>query len=283
MSDIPLHHWVNRRRGFLERTLIDLELILDRSWATDAATARDGLLQRLDARVKLACAAVLIVHAAATAHLRSVAVIIALVLVLAAISRLELRAIFRLWLTVGVLAALLAIPALFLTPGAHKVFTIPVLDWTITDTGLLVGAKLLFRALASSTTAAVLVLSTRWQAVLKALRRFGVPAVAVVLIGMSYRYIVMFVQAAIELTNARKSRTVGRMPFAERRRLALSSVGVLLQRAFTLGNEVHLAMQARGYRGEVLVLDEFAMTSRDWIALGAVFVFELLLIRIAAA
>src|SRR4051812_14529336 len=124
MSDIPLHHWLSRRRGFLERTLADLELILDRSWAADAAGAQDGLLQRLDPRVKLASAAVLIVHAAATQRLWTVAVIIGFVVVLAAVSRLELRAILRLWLTVGVLAALLAIPALFLTPGAHTVFVV---------------------------------------------------------------------------------------------------------------------------------------------------------------
>lgn len=278
MSDLPLHHWVSGRHGFLERTLLDLELILDRSWAADAGVAHSGVLQRIDPRVKLVSAAVLIIHAAATQQLRIIAMIIGLVLLLAAWSRLELRAIFRLWLTVGLLAALLAVPALFLTPGETPILTVPSPGWSITSTGLTVAAKLLLRALASSTTAAVLVLSTRWQAVLKALRRVGMPAVAVVLIGMSYRYIVLFVQTAIELTNARKSRTVGRLPFAERRRLAFSTAGVLLQRAFTLASEVHLAMQARGYRGEVLVLDEFTMTRRDWAALGLICLVEFLLV-----
>jgi cobalt ECF transporter T component CbiQ len=254
-------------------------LILDRSWSTDASSANDGFLQRLDPRVKLGAAAVLIVHAAATTRLWTVAVIVTAVVVVAAASRLELRPIFRLWLTVGVLAALLAVPALFLTPGARIVFRIPVIGWNISDTGLLVAGRLLLRALASSTTAAVLVLSTQWQAVLKALRRFGVPTVAVMLIGMSYRYIVLFVQSAIELTNARKSRTVGRMRLAERRRLALSSVGVLLERAFSLGNEVHLAMQARGYRGEVLLLDDYSMSARDWVAIAVLVFFEVILIK----
>ncbi len=279
MSDIPLHHWLSRRRGFVERTLADLELILDRSWSTDASSAHDGILQRLDPRVKLGAAAVLIIHAAGTTDLPTVAMIVAAVLIVAAASRLELRPVFRLWLTVGVLAALLAVPALFLTPGPRTVFRVPGLGWSITNTGLLVAGRLLLRALASSTTAAVLVLSTQWQAVLKALRRFGFPTVAVMLIGMSYRYIVLFVQTAIELTNARKSRTVGRMRLAERRRLALSSVGVLLERAFSLGNEVHLAMQARGYRGEVLLLDDYSMSARDWTALAVLVCFEVILIK----
>ncbi|MEJ7606986.1 MAG: hypothetical protein WKF37_12155 [Bryobacteraceae bacterium] len=69
------------------------------------------------------------------------------------------------------------------------------------------------------------------------------------------------------------------MPLAERHRLALSSVGVLLERAFALGNEVHLAMQARGYRGEVLVLDEFFLSSRDGFAVLTLVAFELILFR----
>src|SRR4051812_39853166 len=133
MSDIPLHHWLSRRRGFVERTLADLELILDRSWSTDASSAHDGILQRLDPRVKLGAAAVLIIHAAGTTDLPTVAMIVAAVLIVAAASRLELRPVFRLWLTVGVLAALLAVPALFLTPDPRIVFRVPGLGWSITN------------------------------------------------------------------------------------------------------------------------------------------------------
>ncbi|MEJ7606985.1 MAG: energy-coupling factor transporter transmembrane component T [Bryobacteraceae bacterium] len=204
MSDIPLHHWLSRRRGFVERTLADLSLILDRSYAGMSRLLKMVLYQRLDPRVKLVSAAVLIVHSASTQSLWTIATIVGAALTLAIASRLPLGPIFRLWLTVGILAACLAVPAMFLTPG-RTVYTVPVLGWSATATGATVAARLVLRALASSTIAAVLVLSTSWQHVLKAMRRFGVPVVAVVLIGMSYRYVVLFLHTAIELTNARKA------------------------------------------------------------------------------
>jgi cobalt/nickel transport system permease protein len=277
MSDVPLHHWISRRRGFLERTLSDLSFILDRSYAGDPLVFHDRLLQRLDPRVKLGAAILLIVHSASTHSVWVVAAILTGAVMLAIASRLPLVPILRLWLTVGVLAALLAIPAMFMTSG-RILWSIPSVGWNVSDSGVNVAARLVLRALASSTIAAVLVLSTSWQYVLKAMRRFGVPVVAVVLIGMSYRYIVLFLQTGIELINARKSRLVGKLPASEGRRLALSSIGVLLEKAFTLGNEVHLAMQARGYRGEVAVLDEFAMARRDWFALSCISAFELMLL-----
>jgi energy-coupling factor transporter transmembrane protein EcfT len=36
-----------------------------------------------------------------------------------------------------------------------------------------------------------------------------------------------------------------------------------------MSGEVYLAMQARGFRGEVYLLDDFRMRPLDWFALGA--------------
>ncbi len=277
MSDLPLHHWVSRRKGFLERTLADLTLILDRSYATEAASSQTSALHRLDARVKVASAAILTIQAASASNVSTIAWIVCGVATLAMICRIPPGPILRLWATVGVLAAMLAVPAIFMTPG-RPVYRIPLLSWTVTDAGVLVASKLVLRALASSTIGAVLVLSTSWQYVLKAMRRFGIPVIAVVLVAMTYRYIVLFLHTAIDMMNARKSRTVGRLPFAARRRLALSSLGVLLDKAFTLGSEVHLAMQARGFRGEISVMDEFAMRSRDWVAVAGLAALDCVLV-----
>jgi len=62
---------------------------------------------------------------------------------------------------------------------------------------------------------------------------------------------------------------VNRMTPAESRRLAISSSGVLLNKTLQMSGEVYLAMQARGFRGEVYLLDDFQMRPLDWFALGA--------------
>jgi len=63
---------------------------------------------------------------------------------------------------------------------------------------------------------------------------------------------------------SRESRTVGVLEASDRRRLAAATVGVLLSKSYQLSSEVHLAMQSRGFRGEVYMLDDFAMRRRDW-------------------
>jgi cobalt/nickel transport system permease protein len=48
----------------------------------------------------------------------------------------------------------------------------------------------------------------------------------------------------------------------------MAAVVVLLERSLQLAADVHLAMIARGYRGEVRLLDDFRTRVWDWIALA---------------
>jgi len=95
----------------------------------------------------------------------------------------------------------------------------------------------------------------------------GVPVVFIVILGMNYRYIFLMIQSARDMFESRQSRMVGRLDGHERRRLAAASVGVLLTKSFYLSSEVYLAMQSRGFRGEVETLDDFKMRGSDWLAL----------------
>jgi energy-coupling factor transporter transmembrane protein EcfT len=72
----------------------------------------------------------------------------------------------------------------------------------------------------------------------------------------------------MDMLEGRQSRLAGKLPAAQRRGMALATVGVLMSKAFELSSDVHLAMQARGYRGEVHVLDESPLRVQDWVLLG---------------
>jgi energy-coupling factor transporter transmembrane protein EcfT len=92
---------------------------------------------------------------------------------------------------------------------------------------------------------------------------------------MTYRYILLMIGTAEEMFESRRSRMVGRLEAKEGRRLAIATAGVLLSKTMQLSGDVYMAMQARGFRGEAYVLDEFEMRPRDWswlalfLALGA--------------
>src|ERR1043166_6432957 len=56
-------------------------------------------------------------------------------------------------------------------------------------------------------------------------------------------------------------------PSTGSRSRSVASVGVLISKTMQLSNDVYNAMLARGFRGEVYVLDDFRTAPFDWIAL----------------
>jgi cobalt ECF transporter T component CbiQ len=266
MSGVHTHQ---RSRGnFVEHTIAGLHAAIARAMYADTLASGSGLLQPLDARVKLAGLLALILATALSAKLWVIAAILVLSVSLAVLSLLSIPVLMApVWISALTVTGAIALPAVFLTPGLI-VYRLPGLSWGITAQGLTTASFLIFRAGTSATLALLLVFTTPWTHVLKALRVFRVPIVFVVALGMTFRYILLLLETAHEMFESRKSRTVGKLSATEYRRLAVSSAGVLLGKSFQLSGEVFLAMQARGFRGEVYVLDEFRMKPRDWTALA---------------
>jgi cobalt/nickel transport system permease protein len=79
----------------------------------------------------------------------------------------------------------------------------------------------------------------------------------------------LFLATARDMFESRESRLVGVLAPADRRRLAAASAGVLLGKTMQVSGEVHIAMQARGFRGEFRLLDELQMRPNDWLRLSA--------------
>jgi energy-coupling factor transporter transmembrane protein EcfT len=105
--------------------------------------------------------------------------------------------------------------------------------------------------------------------VLKALRAFRLPQEAVMMLAMTHRYIFLLVETAGQMFESRLSRTVGHVKGAAGRRITARSAGVLLSKSIELSSEVYLAMQSRGFRGEIRILSDFHMRSWDYLGLAA--------------
>jgi cobalt/nickel transport system permease protein len=250
-----------RSVGFVEATIRGLIEKTNESIFAEQLSAASGLLQGLDPRVKLAGMLFLIVAAISVHQLRVLALLLLLSIVIAVLSKVPARLlVVRIWLPVLSFSGLIALPAIFLVPG-DVVARYPL---PITSQGLTSAAMLLLRVEAATTFAVLLVVCTEWTRILKALRFFRVPVTIVVILGMTYRYLFLLLKSAQEMFESRQSRLVGPLPSAERRRIASGTVGVLLARSFQLSAEVHLAMQSRGFHGEVHLLEEPAIHATDW-------------------
>jgi cobalt ECF transporter T component CbiQ len=255
---------VRRRAGFIEHTLEGLRSAMERFLYAETTASRSGLLQPLDPRVKVGGLLLLIASAALAAKLWPIAAILLAGVVLARLSAIPLRSLAgRAWIGALLFSGMLAAPALFLTPGT------PLYGLPITVQGLRSACFLVLRAETAATLMLVLVSTTPWTHVLKALRIFRVPVVFVVILGMTCRYILLLLETAHDMFESRQSRTVNAMTPAENRRLAAASSGVLLGKTLHISGEVYMAMQARGFRGEVFLLEDFQMRRQDWFAVAA--------------
>jgi energy-coupling factor transporter transmembrane protein EcfT len=134
--------------------------------------------------------------------------------------------------------------------------------------GLRAAVYLIMRAETAATFSVVLILCTPWSNMLKALRVLRVPAVLVVILGMTCRYIFLLLRTAHDMFESRKSRMVGQLDGRELRKMATASAGVLMSKTLQLSGDVYLAMRSRGFRGEVFVLDEFQTGWLDWVMLA---------------
>ena len=250
-------------RGFVEKTLTSLLHALERASTSERIAEKRGALQHVDARVKLLGCLSLIVAAAVSRNLDTLTMLFAAVVVLALVSRVPLHLLTRAWAIIFFFTGAIALPALFTTEG-QTVGTIAGLRVTLQ--GLRTAAFLVARVESATTLGLLLVSTTPWAQLVAALRSLRVPAAVVLIISMTYRYLFVLLRSAEEMFVARRSRSVGRLEGAARRHMATSTAGVLLGKALTLSDEVYLAMQARGFRGEVRLLEELRMRGRDWLA-----------------
>ena len=257
-----------KSRGVVEGTVASLVDALEHAFYAEESAKKNGLLQKLDPRVKIAALLPLIVIAALARRLWIIAALFVVAVAVAMLSSVPLATLAkRVWIGVLTFTGVISLPALFLTPG-KTLYTLPLLGWAVTAQGLRAAMYLVMRAETAATFSVLLVLCTPWSNLLKALRVLRLPIVLVVILGMTYRYIFLLLRNAHDMFTSRKSRTVGLLTGREQRRAATASVGVLMSKTLQLSGDVYLAMRSRGFQGEVYVLDEFRTAWFDWIVLA---------------
>lgn len=253
------------RSGFIERTLVDINNTLEQSIFAEKIARQKGLLQALDPRLKVVAMLMLLFAVSLSHQLAVIAALYVCTLILAVCSSVPLGFfIKRVWILIPFFTGIVALPALFITPGPTLLSLPPGI--VITRTGAMTALFLLLRVGTSVSFAVLFVLSTPWNNVLKAMGILRVPDVVVLVLGMTYRYIHLLLHIANDMFLSRKSRILRRMSGAEERRLMAATSGTLLGKSLQLSSEVYLAMESRGYRGYPKTMDRFRMHWFDWAA-----------------
>ncbi len=256
------------RRSVLEHTLHGITEALERALFAVEIGSRKGLFQSLDARVKLISVLALLIAVSLSRSLLIIAAVYLIVLLLAVLSKIPVSFfVKRVWLALPFFTGVIMLPALFMTPGPALV-PLP-LGLMITRTGLNTVLFLLLRVSTSVSLTLLLILTTPWNTILSALGVLRVPDVFILLLGMTYRYIYLLLHTANDMFLSRKSRVVGRLSTSENQKMLAAISGTLLNKSLTMSSEVYLAMQSRGFRGNMVTLQPFKMRTKDWYWLSA--------------
>jgi cobalt ECF transporter T component CbiQ len=254
-----------RRSSFVERTLVDINRTLEQSLFAENIARQPGMLQGLDPRLKIIAVLMLLLAVSLSHSLWIIAALYFLTLGMAFLSKVPLRFfIKRVWLFIPFFTGIIALPALFIVPGTAWVH-LP-LGVVITTTGVQTALFLLLRVGTSVSIGVLLILTTPWNSVLKALGVLHLPAVIILMLGMTYRYIHLLLNITNDMFLARKSRLLRPLTGVEDRHLLGATSGALLSKSLQVSSEVYLAMQSRGFREYPRTIDVFEMHPEDWTA-----------------
>lgn len=164
---------------------------------------------------------------------------------------------------------LLLIPMIFLIIGVsaiaveikndpqHFIVAIPVFDQFlgVAQTGILTSLKLFFKSLGAVSCLYYLALNTPLVDILMVLRKLRCPKLLVELMNLVYRFIFVLLATAGTMYTAQNSR-LGYAGLAAGYRSMGVLVSTLFIRAYRHSDELYTAMEARGYDGEINVLEE---------------------------
>ncbi len=257
-----------RREGAIESTLVGLTRAFGHALVSEQVAKKRGLLQALDPRVRVAGLFALVLAVVLSHRITVILALFGAAVLIALLSKVSVATLAtRVWWVALVFTGVIALPALFLTPG-DIAFTFASGSLRITEQGLQAAALLITRVETAVTLTTLLILCTPWMQVLRALRAFHVPQELVMILAMTHRYIFLLAETAGQMLESRQSRTVGVMDGALQRRMTARTAGVLLSKSVELSNEVYLAMQSRGFQGDVNILADFRMRAWDYIGLA---------------
>jgi cobalt/nickel transport system permease protein len=269
---------------FLDRSLRAIAGLMEGFLFAEHYSQRDGLLQKLDPRVKLVTLLLWVVLVSLLHSLPWILGLYGVCVGLALLSRVPLSFfIRRVWLVLPLFAGIIALPATLnlFTPGETAVvlfslsreyhwgpYRIPS-EIALTWPGIQVALLLVTRVGTAMSFILLLTLTTPWPNILKALRSLRIPVIYVQTLGMTLRYLLLLGQIVQDMHLAKKSRTLRPRKTGAEQRWVAGQMGALFKRSLRLSADVYRAMVARGYQGEVRILSAFRLHPADGLWAGA--------------
>jgi len=222
----------------------------------------NSVLHKFNPKAKLISFLILIISIVLVQTLTPLAIALLLVLGIIAVSGIPLKKLLgRLkWIFMFIGAVFIFIP--FFTAG-EAAFSILFL--TATYEGIAMAGVIGLKMLTIMTLAMAVVMTTRFDIILRSLREMGVPETFIEIFFLTYKYIFVIFEETDKTMMSAKSR--GFEPGAKPSKLKVlgNLIGMIFVRSYDRSQRVHRAMMARGYRGRMATTIDrnIGLTSSD--------------------
>ncbi|MBN2159921.1 MAG: cobalt ECF transporter T component CbiQ [Spirochaetes bacterium] len=267
---------------FIDRTITTIAGIIKSSYVQWETAGKNGLFQKLDPRVKVLFLVYFIVIVSLMRSLAAQLALAAFVFIVIAVSRLDVAHLYRRIAGFAFFFGfLIALPSAFnvITPGeivlpvaelarSHRlwIYAIPK-EIGLTAEGCFGVAMLTLRVANSVGLSLLVIHTTPFFEILRALKMLRVPDTFLMIIILSYKYIFIFSRTVEEMYLAMKSRLVGPVDGATVRGLIAGRIFLIFKKSQTRYEETYRAMVGRGFTGDI-ILPGFPAFSRRDVAAG---------------
>ena len=262
---------------FLDRGIDRFAALIKMTYVQWDMAHKEGFFQKLDARVKVLFLLFFVVIVSINKLVLPEISIGFFILILVLLSRLNLVSFYGKVLFFGFLFGfLVALPSCLniivrgnvLVPIVH--LSRPYQFWVyhipqtigITRQGLYGVFMLTLRVVNSLSLSLLIIYTTPFPEIIKALKSFRVPGTFLMIITLSYKYIFIFARTLEDIHIAKKSKVI-EVDAAEARNWIAGRMAFLLRKTRRRCEDVFNAMLARGFTGDVTLYDCGRMETKN--------------------
>lgn len=231
----------------------------------DRLACKDSPIHRLDARTKLIAVIVFsaFVISQPPTSLSILACYVIWPFAILIIAAIPIRFVLKQILIASPFILVLAASSLFYDRTATSVVFGP-LQWTV-STGLIRGIVIIAKFAITISALMAMITTTRFSDLLAAMAKLGVPKLLVTQLGFLYRYIFMLIDKARNILRARAGRKLRNLGPKMEVKTAAAMVGTLFLDSLDTASRVHMAMQARGFTGQLHRSSNLRFSKADYI------------------
>ena len=265
-SDISLNG--KKNKSFLTNTFKNISAVFQNEFFCERYAGNGKFLQSIDARVKFLMLLFYMIYSNITRNILTLLFLTVISIMFAKLSGLNLKMfIKRVWMYLPVIVFILSIPAassLFIkgTPLFY-IYQADTSELYFSINGIVAIIKMALRIGVALSFGYLLIATTRWSSLTKSFSVLKIPMLVISIINMTYRYIFVLSNIAMDMIEARFIRTVGTTDNKSNRSFISHSFAYLFVKSSYLSEEIYDAMRCRGFTGKPVALESFKLTSID--------------------